>query len=131
MSTGRLLGLIVLLMVPVSCRHATTNPAEVLPTRELSLNASSATGLAPCDILFTGTFNNYNDTIRMHVPEVFLFGGSGKTVVRYALPDTSVPAKRTYSYVEHFALQGTYSMFMVLQTTTKDVFSDTLAVTIH
>jgi hypothetical protein len=131
MSIARVLCFVAFVIASVSCQDTSSNPIDVSTPRELSLTASSTTGIAPCDILLTGTFNAFSDTTRIHVPEMFVFGGPGMTVVRYTLLDTSVAAKRTYTYSQHFVSEGTYSMFMILQTTTKDVFSDTLVVTIR
>ncbi len=130
-SNTQLLCMVALLTITSSCKDEATSPDQALPTRELSLTAAAVTGTAPCDILFTGTFNAYADTLRLHVPDMFLMGGPGHTVIRYALPDTSVPPKRTYSHVQQFAAQGKFHMFMVLQTMTRDVFSDTLTISIN
>lgn len=67
----------------------------------------------------------------MHVPDMFLMGAPNRTIIRYVLPDTSVSAKRTYTYVQQFLSPGTYSTYMVLQTTHGDIFSDTLVIVIH
>ena len=127
----RIAGMVALLVTAFSCRHGSTSPEAEGPVRDLSLRASSATGVAPCDIVFTGTFNAYADTITMHVPDMFLMGGPGRTIIRYALPDTSIPALRTYSSTRHFSSAGYYQMYMVLQTTTRDIFSDTLFITVY
>jgi len=115
----------------LSCKDNGTNQQLLLPHRPLSLSASANNIVAPVDITFTGTFHAYSDTMKMHVPDFFLMGGPGLTVIRYALPDTTVAAKQAYGFVQHFPHAGLYSMYMVLQTLRGDVFSDTLVITIR
>ncbi len=123
--------ILALLLLLCSCKDAGSGPDTLTPTRELSLSASSLTGTAPCEITFTGTFNACTDTTRMYVPDMWLLGGPGRTIIRYALPDTSVPAKRTYTSVRSFPAAGVFHMYMNLQVTTGDVWSDTLTITIY
>ena len=115
----------------VSCKDYGTNQQFPTPLRALSLSASANNVAAPVNIAFTGTFHAYSDTMKMHVPDMFLMGAPGMTVIRYALPDTTVPAKEQYTYVQHFPQSGSYSIYIVLQTTYGDIFSDTLFVTIR
>lgn len=67
----------------------------------------------------------------MLYPDMFIIGGAGLTVIPYALPDTTVPAKRIYTDTLNFPGAGTYSIHMLLQTTTHTIFSDTITITIH
>ena len=123
--------LILCIVFSFSCKDNSTNPKTILPTRALSLSASATTGTAPCDIVFTGTFNSYTDTTRMHFPDMFIIGSAGMTVIPYALPDTTVPAKRIYIDTLHYPYAGSYSVHMLLQTTTQDISSDTITIAVH
>jgi hypothetical protein len=67
----------------------------------------------------------------MKVPDIFLMVTPGRTIIRYALPDTFVKAQTTYSTTEHFSASGSYSVYMVLQSKTSDIFSDTLTIVIQ
>lgn len=114
-----------------SCKDNLTNPDTTLPKRALSLSASATEGTAPCDIIFTGTFNAYTDTTKMHYPDMFIISIPGRTFVPYVMPDTTVPAKRTYIDTLFFQNAGTYSIHMLLQTTIENISSDTIVINIH
>lgn len=114
-----------------SCKDASVNDSDKGASRALSLSASTLRGTPPCDITFTGTLDSYADSMRMRVPDMFLMGVPGKTIVRYSLPDTSVPVRKIYVRTERFNSQGIYSIHMVVQSIQGDIFSDTIAVTIE
>jgi hypothetical protein len=123
--------LVLSILVIQSCKDNPTKEKQKIPSSPLSLAVSTALGTAPCDITFTGTFNVYTDTTRMRVPDMFLIGCTGMIVVPYALPDTTVTAKRIYSYTQHFPVPGSFSIYMILQTIQERIVSDTLKIIIQ
>jgi hypothetical protein len=131
MKAGNQILIILLTCSLVSCKDNGTNQQIPTPLRALSLSASVNNVAAPVDIAFTGTFHAYSDTMRMYVPDMFLVVAPGRTLIHYALPDTSVLARRTYTYVQHFSSAGTYTIYMLLQTMQGDIFSDTVAIIVR
>ena len=130
MKSRNLLSLLIFFALLPGCKDNPTTQVSA-PERSLSLSSNVNNVASPVDITFTGTFHAYSDTSKMHVPDMFLMGAPTRTIVRYILPDTSTPAKRTYTSVQQFSSAGTYSIYMVLQTMQGDVFSDTLAIVVH
>jgi hypothetical protein len=114
-----------------SCNNPASNNDRTAPAREVTLMASTTSGSGPLDITFSGTFHPYTDSIKMNVPDMFLMGVPGKTIIRYSLPDTFVMAKKSYVRTEHFSSSGSYSVYMVLQTQRGDIYSDTLQIDIR
>lgn len=81
--------------------------------------------------IFKGTLYGQVDTMKMKVPEMFLRGTSGRTFIRYQLPDTFALAKSEY-VIEKNLSPGTYNVFMMLQCLNNtDIYSDTLHITIQ
>lgn len=81
--------------------------------------------------IFKGRLYGQIDTMKMKVPEMFLLGTSGRTFIRYALPDTFTLAKSEYVIKKHL-IPGTYNVFMMLQCLNNtDIYSDTLHLTIQ
>lgn len=131
MQSLRLTLFILCVVFSFSCKDNPTKPDNTLPTRALSLSAKITAGTAPCDIILIGTFNAYTDTTKMRYPDMFIIGAAGLTVIPYSLSDTTVSAKRTYIDTLHFPYTGTYSIHMLLQTTTQNISSDTMTITIY
>jgi hypothetical protein len=68
----------------------------------------------------------------MYVPDMFVVGGPGRIVIPYVLTGTTlIPAKRTYIDTIGFSTAGTYSIYMVIETSTQPITSDTLTFTIN
>lgn len=122
--------LILCIVFSFSCKDNSTSPNATLPTRALSLSASTTTGTAPCDVILTGTFNAYTDTTKMYYPDMFIVGGPGRIVMPYSVGGATIPAKRIYVDTLHLPA-GSFSIHMVLSTTTQMISSDTIAITIH
>ncbi|MBI2429929.1 MAG: hypothetical protein HYV29_14265 [Ignavibacteriales bacterium] len=100
-------------------------------TPRLILTADKMSGSSPMTVKFTGKFLGKIDTIQMLVPDFFLFPGHGKTLIRYALPDTTQPAKQFYTEERTYTGQGVVKLVMVLQSKYRDIYSDTLTITIN
>jgi hypothetical protein len=115
-----------------SCKDNSTSSNVILPTRALSLSASATTATAPRTIILTGTFNAYTDTTKMHSPDMFVVGGPGRIIIPFVLTGTPlIPAKKTYVDTMGFLVAGSYSIHMVLETSTQEISSDTIAITIQ
>ena len=97
------------------------------PHPRLVLTANQISGPSPLEVQFKGEFLGVIDTIQMCVPACIMFPGSGRTIVRYALPDTSQPAER-FHYSSFSYQTGTYKAVMLLQSKYKDYYSDTLQI---
>ncbi|MCX6120970.1 MAG: hypothetical protein NTX44_05080 [Ignavibacteriales bacterium] len=122
----------VFIIVSFACKDNATNPSINQPTRALSLRANATSGTSPCNIILTGTFNAYTDTTTMHTPDMFVIGGPGLTVIPYWLSGyPPIPAKRTYIDTLYFPYAGSFSVHMLLQTMTQDIYSDTITFTIN
>lgn len=103
-------------------------PQDIAP--HFNLSADKTSGSAPLTVHFTGAFNGKIDTILMLVPDCIFYPGSGKTIIAYALPDTTQPAKVYYN--ESFTYNsGAYKAVMRLQSKYRTFYSDTLIITVN
>ncbi len=94
----------------------------------LVLTADKVTGSAPLPVNFTGKLYGKIDTLRMKVPDMILYPGAGRTIIRYALPDSSRPARSTYTDTFTYP-SGIHNAVMLLQGKNRDIWSDTLTIT--
>jgi len=111
------------------CKENSTDIKEDNIPR-LVLTADKTSGQSPLTVNFTGNFLGEIDTIKMLVPDHILYPGTGKTIIRYALSDTTQPAKQVYTETVTYNGTGTVKAVMLLQSKYKDYFSDTLSITI-
>lgn len=113
------------------CKETTITPSENENSLKLVLSYENITGDSTYNAMFTGILYGPIDSLRMNVPDVFLFGAGGKTIIRYALPDTFVYAKREYTHKSNLN-SGNYTIYMLLQCAdSSDIYSDTLHITIQ
>ncbi len=127
---NQILILFCLCVLIQSCKDNPTDNTKYDPLK-LVLTADKISGSAPLDVNFTGTLNGKIDTIRMYYPPMVFYPGSGRTIIRYALPDTSVPAERTYTSFYTYPIAGTFKTVMLLQGLNQDIYSDTLIITVN
>jgi len=99
----------------------------------LKLHADRTIGESPLEVNFTGNLSGNIDTLKLFYPPVVLYHGTGKTVIRYAVNDTFVYAKKTYTskYTYNSAVADTFKAFMLLQGLNRDIVSDTLEIIIQ
>jgi hypothetical protein len=112
-----------------SCRDNTTDTTN--EPLKLVLTSDKTNGPAPLDVQFTGTLNGTIDTVRMHLPPMFFYPGLGRTLIRFAIPDTSVSAERTYTSSYTYTIAGTFKAVMLVQGLNQDFYSDTLMITVQ
>lgn len=129
----KLLKFIILLLVSVSfqfCDETTVIP-ENKNIVKLKLTYTEKQNDTIYNAIFKGTLYGKIDTMKMKVPEMFLHGTSGRTFIRYSLPDTFALARSEY-VIEQNLSAGTYNVFMMLQCLNNtDIYSDTLHITIQ
>lgn len=125
----KITAVIFALAVILGCKNDTTEVRED-DTPRLVLTADKTSGQAPLAVNFTGNFLGRIDTIQMLVPDNFFFPGTGRTLIPYALPDTTQPAKRTYT-AEYTYNAGVYKAVMLLQSKNRNNYSDTLVITVN
>ena len=125
----KIISLIFCSLLFVSCSDKATEPTEDLTPR-LVLSANRTSGQSPLTVTYTGKFLGKIDTIKMLVPDSFLFPGTGRTIISYALPDTTQPAKQTYT-ADYTYSAGTYKAVMLLQSKHKNFYSDTITITVN
>ncbi|MFA6597937.1 MAG: hypothetical protein WCS69_09460 [Ignavibacteriaceae bacterium] len=111
------------------CKENSTEVKEDTTPR-LVLTADKTSGTAPLTIKFSGTFLGKIDTVSMLVPDYFLLPGHEKTLIRYALPDTTQSARQVYTEERTYNTSGTVKLVMLLQSKYKDYYSDSLPITI-
>jgi PKD repeat protein len=127
---NQILILFCLCVLIQSCKDNPTDNTRNEPLK-LVLTSDKTNGSAPLEVNFTGTLNGKIDTIRMHFPPMVFYPGLGRTIIRYALPDTSVSAQRTYTSSHTYTIAGTFKAVMLLQGLNQDIYSDTLIITVN
>jgi hypothetical protein len=95
----------------------------------LVLTADSTEGVAPLTVHFTGHLYGKIDSLDTCVPAVVLCPGFGKTCIRYCNPDTTQPAKRSYSAEATYKNTGEYKAVMILKIIRgPSIYSDSLPI---
>ena len=123
------IALIFIFTIPfTSCKESTTETIED-NNPKLVLSADKVTGNSNLSVNFTGNFTGNIDTIKMLVPSSIMFPGTGKTVIIYNLPDSTVPAKKIYNSTFNYTT-GTFKAVMMVQSKYKRYYSDTLLITV-
>jgi hypothetical protein len=117
------------LLATTGCKESSTENNED-NTPILVLTADKTTGPSPLTVVFTIYFLGNIDTVQMLVPDGFLFPGTGRTIITYALVDTIQPARQIYS-TEYTYNIGTYKAVMLLQSKHKKYYSDTLIISVN
>lgn len=112
------------------CKETTLSP-ENDNLIKLTLSYEKKQNDTTYNAIFKGRLYGQIDSIKMKVPEMFLLGTSGRTFIRYALPDTFALAKSEY-VLEQQLSAGTYNVYMMLQCLDNtDLYSDTLHITVQ
>jgi hypothetical protein len=97
----------------------------------LVLTADRTAGVAALTVHFTGLLEGDIDTLVLCVPDMVLCPGFGgvKSCILYCPPDTTQPAKRSYSADATYISPGDYKAVMVLQTGDgQPIYYDSLAI---
>jgi hypothetical protein len=98
----------------------------------LALSADDTSGTVPLTVNFTGKLLGPIDTLVVRVPPITLAGGYNPEEEIYVpVPDTTTPAKKTYSAREHYFRQATYRAVMRVHALSGDIVSDTVVITVH
>lgn len=112
------------------CKETTLSP-ENHNLIKLTLSYEKKQNDTTYNAIFKGRLYGQIDSIKMKVPEMFLLGTSGRTFIRYTLPDTFALAKSEY-VLEQQLSAGTYNVYMMLQCLDNtDLYSDTLHITVQ
>lgn len=127
------LSTIILLMgLFLSCEE-TTQPID---SNELTLvlKADKTSGTVPLTVNFTAEIKGDTTGLVGFVPDYFFFPGGGRTVIRYALPDTLQKIK-TWSNQETYNIPGTIKVVLLYQGKKNnalfDLWSDTLTIKVQ
>jgi hypothetical protein len=132
MQSIKIVSILFCMIFLFSCKDNSTNPKSETPTRDLSINAITTSTTAPCSAIITGTFNAYSDTVQMYDPPFSVVVLTSKTYIPYTLSSvTTLSPKKTYMDTISLSTAGSYSVIMVLYTTTKAIVSDTISITVQ
>jgi len=127
-----LLMIIFIVSIFYSCEE-TTQPTDSNELK-LVLKADKTSGTVPLTINFTAEIKGDTTGFKGLVPDYFFYPGGGRTIIRYALPDTLQKIK-TWSNQETYNVPGTIKVVLLYQgkknNTPFDLWSDTLVVTIQ
>lgn len=127
------LSTIILLMgLFLSCEE-TTQPIDSNELR-LVLKADKTSGTVPLTVNFTAEIKGDTTGLVGFVPDYFFFPGGGRTIIRYALPDTLQKIK-TWSNQETYYIPGTIKVVLLYQGKKNnalfDLWSDTLTIKVQ
>lgn len=124
--------IILLIGLFLSCEE-TTQPID---SNELTLvlKADKTSGTVPLTVNFTAEIKGDTTGLVGFVPDYFFFPGGGRTVIRYALPDTLQKIK-TWSNQETYNIPGTIKVVLLYQGKKNnalfDLWSDTLTIKVQ
>jgi hypothetical protein len=125
---------IIILIVSIfySCEE-TTQPIDSNELR-LVLKADKTSGTVPLTVNFTAEIKGDTTGLVGLVPDYFFYPGGGRTIIRYALPDTLQRIK-TWSNQVTYNVPGKVKAILLYQgiknNTPFDLWSDTLVVTVQ
>ena len=124
--------IILLIGLFLSCEE-TTQPIDSNELR-LVLKADKTSGTVPLTVNFTAEIKGDTTGLVGFVPDYFFFPGGGRTVIRYALPDTLQKIK-TWSNQETYYIPGTIKVVLLYQGKKNnalfDLWSDTLTIKVQ
>lgn len=116
----------------LSCEE-TTQPIDSNELR-LVLKADKTSGTVPLTVNFTAEIKGDTTGLVGFVPDYFFFPGGGRTIIRYALPDTLQKIK-TWSNQETYYIPGTIKVVLLYQGKKNnalfDLWSDTLTIKVQ
>lgn len=124
--------IILLIGLFLSCEE-TTQPID---SNELTLvlKADKTSGTVPLTVNFTAEIKGDTTGLVGFVPDYFFFPGGGRTIIRYALPDTLQKIK-TWSNQETYYIPGTIKVVLLYQGKKNnalfDLWSDTLTIKVQ
>lgn len=115
----------------LGCQN-TTEPVNTINNGEakLSFSADKTSGPAPLTVNFSAKIIGKMDSLSGHVPDYIFYPGVGLTVIRYALPDTSVAINLVWNSQISYP-KGTYNAVLLYQGIKNGKSIDLLSDTIH
>ena len=124
--------IILIVSIFYSCEE-TTQPIDSNELR-LVLKADKTSGTAPLTVNFSAEIKGDTTGLVGFVPDYFFFPGHGRTIIRYALPDTLQKIK-TWSNQETYNASGTIKAVLLYQgyknNAPFDLWSDTLIINVQ
>jgi hypothetical protein len=124
--------IILIIFILYSCEE-TTQPI-VSNELNLVLKADKTSGSAPLTVNFSAEINGDTTGLVGFVPDYFFFPGHGRTIIRYALPDT-LQKIRVWADQETYIAPGTIKAVLLYQGKKNnapfDLWSDTLIINVQ
>ena len=124
--------IILIVSIFYSCEE-TTQPIDSNELR-LVLKADKTSGKVPLTVNFTAEIKGDTTGLKGLVPDYIFYPGGGRTIIRYALPDTLQKIK-TWSNQETYNVSGTIKVVLLYQGKKNnapfDLWSDTLTINIQ
>lgn len=121
-----------LALVQLSCRNSTE--PDVSNELRLILSADKTSGISPLTINFSGNIQGNTEGLSGHLPDYVFFIKPGKTIIRYAIPDTSLSLVPSWKREEIF-YKGEHKAVLLYQGIKDgkniDIFSDTIRISVQ
>jgi hypothetical protein len=119
--------------VLLACCSNSTEPENSDELR-LILTADKYTGTAPLTVHFSAKIVGNSEGLSGHLPDYIFYSGTGKTVIRYSISDTSQVFNPEFSSVKSYS-SGEYKVFLLYQGIKDgsdfDLWSDTLMIRVN
>ena len=125
--------LIFLLLFINNCQNSTSPDSS--DTLKLILSANKTSGTAPLTVNYIAKIEGNTYGIIGSVPDYIFFSGTGKTIIKYIIPDTTQVFKNNWADEIIYNTAGEYKVVLLYQGEVNgnklELYSDTLTVKVY